>query len=625
MFAPPSGEGPRLPPYYWGLWGLALAAAFAPLAAAPFVYDDLHFLIRAPELTGPWPGLGAFFGATFGGGELEPLPRLLHWAMYRVAGEEAAWYRVSSLLLHAAVSVLLYAVGRPALGPRAAFWAAVLFSLFPAHVETLALSTFKKHILVAAAGLLMVLAARRPGPGGTAAACALYGAGLLCKESALILPALLFLAETASPATRPGPRRLARYAALGAVAAAYVAWRLLVAPRVVAPPAGGTLASHALTSAKLWLWYLPRFGWPFDSCLEHSVRPAGSGPGAWLWPALAAAAVLGGRLLWRRDLPAGAFAAWAGLGLLPFINLLPFLNFSLVADRYLYLASAGFWLGALRVARGAVDRGSRASVAALLLVALTYAGCVLRHATVFGDPMALRQRTAACAPENPRARGALGAGWLELGRLDAAREELEAAHRLAPDYDEATIGLATVYAKSGRVPEAIGLLERLRVEHPRALGNLAVMYQAVGKTQAARRAAQRAVELAPWDRRLRLVLGGTLSGLGRVDEAAAHLRAAAEDPELAARALTTLGDGAAGRGRLDEAAALYEEALAREPLAFAAVKGLAAARRRQGRPELAARALDDFAARLDKAAAEAPWAAPALTGLREALRRERKL
>ncbi|MBI4425260.1 MAG: tetratricopeptide repeat protein [Elusimicrobia bacterium] len=602
----------RLPPWGAFAWILAAVWVFGLLAWAPFVYDDRAYLLDNPLITGPWPGLPAFIARSFSETrEYLPLPVLLHRLLYLAAGEEVAPYRLTSLLLHGFNCFLALRLFRRLLGHGAAsLWAAVLFSLFPPHVEVLAQSTFKKHLLVAFFGLLLleVEALRPRRRWAPYAAAGLLGLAVLCKESALLLPCLAFLCA----ALEGGPGRTWREAkgtwlALAGVSAAFALARLWVAPQAYELPSQGGL--KLLTAAKMLLWYAGKLLVPAPLCLERDLLPVASG--LLELAGLGAALAVTGAGLWRvarADRIIAAGLLWSLVSLLPFLDLVPYLNVSLVADRYLYLPSLGFFLSAARAAQLAVGKAfwrGRTLRLAAALVATAYGAYAMRYASRFSTAMDLWSETAGCAPANPRARSALGTELLREHRFPEALAELETAARLAPGYAPTFQSLPAAYLALGRVGEALEAARRLVRLEPDADSWLVLgsyEWRAGGPANAVA-SLRRAFELAPDWPNAALNLGACYLELGRLGEAEAAFVHAARLSPSRARALAGLGALAQRRGDLSRAAALYRESLALAPFQRAAARELARAEVRLGHPQ---RAREAYAPLLSAARRKSP-------------------
>ncbi|MBI5629928.1 MAG: tetratricopeptide repeat protein [Elusimicrobia bacterium] len=474
----------------WECLGLfaVVAVAFAFLVQAPFVYDDLRYVLGNPLVTGPWPGWKTLLLRPDPSLAYEPLIALEHRILYSWAGAQPWIYRGSSLVLHAANACLLLALLRRWPGDKSlAFWGALLFALYPAHVEVLALSTFKTHLEVALAALLVlnILEDEKALSAAVLAACwALFAFALLCKETALLIPLLAAAAGGKSKKPVPDARL---WAGWGVIASAYVALRLGPAPRPLEPLMGGSLGRHALTSGKIGLWLASQFPLPWNPGLEHSLAPVGPWPSleALLIPAgLGACAMMAAALL-RKDHLLGKAAALMSLSLLPFLNIIPLFNFSLVADRYLYLASAGFFLLLVRFC--SLIKADRRTYAPIALGALAflYAAMDWRRSSLFLDPLELWKQTALAAPRNPRARAALGAECLKRGLYPEAEAELKEALALAPAYLEPYMDLGVLYSQTGRIQEALRIAQARLALRPDAAAwhNLGVFQMKAGKTK----------------------------------------------------------------------------------------------------------------------------------------------
>jgi hypothetical protein len=146
------------------LWlGALIFVVFGLSFWAPFIYDDIGFISNNSDVIGPWLGWRHFFlhPKAFQEG-YEPVSLLIHRTLFLIGGASPALFRLSNILLHWLVCVLVLGLFQELLGPGGpAFWLTALFAVYPSHTENIAVATFKKHILVALFGLLM-LRAQRP-------------------------------------------------------------------------------------------------------------------------------------------------------------------------------------------------------------------------------------------------------------------------------------------------------------------------------------------------------------------------------------------------------------------------------------------------------------------------------
>jgi len=219
-----------------------------------------------------------------------------------------------------------------------------------------------------------------------------------------------------------------------------------------------------------------------------------------------------------------------------------YMEFSLVADRYQYLAGVGLkavLAGALVHALG--KAGPRTlfagRFAAVLLLALC-AGLAMRHAMLFRNEISLFNHVISL---NPTARGAyynLGLALVAEGRTEEGLEAGRLALELDPDGDRAYGGIGWALLNLERHEEAEEYLRRAAEVNPtdkQALQNLAESLRAQGRFEAALPWYDAVIEL---DGRFGHAHAGRaiiLGQLGRYGEARASFeRALAAEPELEA-------------------------------------------------------------------------------------------
>jgi hypothetical protein len=311
-----------------------------------------------------------------------PYFRPLAVAMWRgVLAIGGGWIalHVVNVVLHAFNSALVGRIGSAWLGWRAGLAAGVLFAAFPASAEAVAW-TAGVFDLLATASVLSAVAIAWWMPRSAGRNLALIGvcaAGTLSKESAIVIPAMLFVVTLLTP-RRSRSTDWAPVLVSTAVAAAFLVVRTIMSPAVVA---------HFQTLP------VDRRGWkdllvrPFAGVALPVHAGGGAGPAAYLSAILVLAVI--GVILFRglrevRRGPAGTEGAlrasavaigacWIILGALPLLGEF-YVSPDLEGGRYLYLPSAGFaWL----VSAALVGKGSRtlSAIAGMVLLALvgTYA------------------------------------------------------------------------------------------------------------------------------------------------------------------------------------------------------------------------------------------------------------
>jgi len=348
------------------LCAITATAAYALTLRHGYLSDDfpLLFFARHAAPADLWTEFAPPFAASPRPGYYRPLGMLLWWLCYRLAGDSVLLPHLLSVGLHALCAALVCTLSmRLGAGRAAALGAGLLFALFPTHPEAVAWLASRFDLAATAFTLLAALAILRPHRGGPWLAAALVLAALLCKESAIVAPALLLLCLAADlPASTTASARAVALWCLRSLPAvivtlAYLGWRRLIfgglgghlVPGGADPLAAVTPASSALLAGQLASFLTAPLNWPL--LLRH----------AWGAPALVWLAALAGgvALAWaatrRGGLPAPASRysplrlaalglAWAALAAAPLIGTGGWDAATFESGRYAYLPAVGICL-----------------------------------------------------------------------------------------------------------------------------------------------------------------------------------------------------------------------------------------------------------------------------------------
>ena len=468
-------------------------ATYASSLANGFALDD-NYIIRgnarvhqltelaAIWLTPYWPTFGEHLGL------YRPLA-IFGYALQWAAGGGAPWvFHVVSVLMHAAVTVLVLLLLRRLVSPAAALAGALLFAVHPLHSEVVA-NVVGQAEMIAAAGVLgaCILHASRPpgqvamGPGRLAAITPIFLVSLFAKEGAVVLPALLVVLDAAQRRVGFERQGLARYArgmilplvVLALTLAAYLAVRVHVLGSIGGVDAAPNLPFlrqefRVFSALRAWPEYVRLLVWPFDLSADYSpgvILPAsGFTPMVILGTVLLAATAAIALATPARP-AAGLPAAWFLVAVFPVSNLLMPIGV-LLAERVLYLPSVAVCFVAASAADRLIDRVAprnlrlAAAAAALLLVA--FAGRSALRAPDWKDTPAVWDALVRDHPESYRAQWVNGFRMRERGNTDLARRYFEIAWRIWPDDAELLNNLAGVYIDQSDYSRAIPLLERSR-------------------------------------------------------------------------------------------------------------------------------------------------------------------
>ncbi|NOK33140.1 tetratricopeptide repeat protein [Corallococcus exercitus] len=549
-----SGPSPSRLISQYVLVALAALLVFAGTLANGFVYDDVQLVLE-----NPWPRSLAGVRDSFSQplfGFLEsstaqdpqhhyyrPLMHVLLFGLRQAFGLQPWAHHLALMVMHAAVSVLVLWLLRgclvadraePTLGAGgwAAFGGALLFALHPVHTEAVAWVSGAMDVGMA---LAVLLAARLwlpvpASPQRALGAGALWLAGLLLKETAIVLPVLLWALERATaPSGARGSlvAQARRYALLGLGLAAYLGLRFMAL--------GGSLPTNSASTRVSRLTGVLAFPadlggklvWPSPLAVLSPRGPATSLADVRVWlGALCFAGILAGAVwAWRRG---HRVVQAAGLWLL--VPLLPALALQVrgvdaYAERYLYLSSVGFVLLVAVALRAGLSRWpEQARILALasggVLAAFTL--LTLSYVPVWRDNLTLWTYVQETVVDHPLIHSNLGDLHLKAGRLDAAISHLEVAAQALPGAFRVHNNLAVAYAKVGRLGDARKELERtvrLMPDNPVAWHNLGLVSRREGDLETAIARFHDALRLAPKRVDSLLELGRTLMRAGRASEA----------------------------------------------------------------------------------------------------------
>ncbi|MEY3012324.1 MAG: hypothetical protein RIT45_1059 [Pseudomonadota bacterium] len=474
--------------------GLAAAAIAGYVRSfdVPFIWDDLPHIANNAQIRAPL-GSGAWLHA--GTQETRPLLNLSFAVNHAIFGLAPAGWHATNVLLHVlavwALSAALRALfrrrpGAPldpdadAFAPRAAAAGALLFAVHPLATEAVTYINSRSVVAATAAMAAAFWALERRRAAGTAATVwqralpgALLAFGLLWKEMAVTLPALVLVVDALLPprdtsgTTLPWRTRLrGPLALLPALLVLPILFAFFRSPHTqhigfsVAEPIRSA-ATQPIALARLAALALLPVGQNLDHDLPLVPSPlAPESVLALVGWALAVVSVW--RVRHRSPLPLLGVLAFL-LVMAPTNSVVPF--YDAMCERHLYPGLAVVCAGGGAVLARLADppgshRRAMGATAALTLVLLTLT--LLRN-ELWRDPRALWRDAAAGSPHKARPAAQLGAHLARDGDLDQARPLLERAVALAPEVRPFRENLGLLYRLQGR-PEAELALWQARVD-----------------------------------------------------------------------------------------------------------------------------------------------------------------
>ena len=445
----------------WLSWLLFLVAAlvYANTLSNGFAQDDHYYIVGNQDIrNAPWRLLSTAYVLS---GVYRPVTMLSYALNYWTLGMQPFGFHLLNLLLHGAVTVLLYRLIITLLAaPRAALAAAALFAVHPIHTEAVAAAVGRAELLAAAlllAGWLFHLSGR------FTLAAAAFLLAMLSKESAAVVVALVPLGDYVS---RRIPARWGLVYGRYAIAFAVffdLQWNaggmrggemVAVNDNPLAPLPGGWRVLNALRVA--WKYVaLQLYPATFSADYSFNAVPVYREFGALMPAALGALAVLA---IWVWSLLRRTGVALAlGIYLIGFAltaNVLLPIG-TIMGERLAYFPSAGLCLLAGLGWQWLQSRPRTAALALLVVACTALAARTVVRNRDWRDDTALWTAAARAVPSSAKARHNLGVIYMNAGDLVRAREEFDAAYRINPDYpDRKSTRLNSSHIQKSRMPSS---------------------------------------------------------------------------------------------------------------------------------------------------------------------------
>lgn len=615
-------------------WALPLLIAivtlvvFSPALQNGFVsWDDDRNFLENPLYRGlGWSELRWMF-TTSQGGHYQPLSWMTLGLDYLLWGMEPWGYHLTNLLFHAANAVLFFFVSLRLLSlaffrtsvskdlalHAAAGLAALIFSIHPLRVESVAWVTARRDVLSAffflwtllcylrASTVAETVSARRR---WMTAAVFVYALSLLSKAIGMTLPVVL-LALDVYPLRRlgggsgrfdlevstvrldrtahlerwfgPGARRIwfekVPFFLLAAIFG-IVALFIQEEAGALKPLERYGLTARIAQALFGFAFYLWKTIFPFGLSPLYEL-PARFNP--WDWPfvlsGLAVVAVSLGLFVVGERWPAG-LAIWVYyLVVLAPVSGLAQTGVQITADRYSYLSCLGWAIlagaGLLHCWRAWV--GGRISLKTFVVVKGLVIAIVIglgllswRQVQVWHDSERLWRHVLAIDPKSSIGHNSLGVVLVGRGELKEAIEHYRVALQIDPAYAKAHNNLGSALAMRGELKEGVEQYhEALRIDpaYAKAHYNLGVALARQGHLEEAIAHFRRAVRIDPAYAMAHHNLGTALAIQGELERAIDHFRQALQIQPEFAEAHESLGRALAQQGKRDEAVQHYQEAL----------------------------------------------------------------
>lgn len=465
---------------------LSAVAAYAAVPWFQFVFDDRGQVVENPSLLHlSW--IPQYFQhhvwsyrASAGPSYYRPLFATWLNLNYAFFGLHPAGWHIAVLCLHVLVCWLTYRLVCVVFENREiALAASLLFALHPVHVESVAWVSASTDLLAAVFVISSFLVHRRAQGAsgwvgivlrGASAAC--FAGALLAKETALLFPLLVLFDSLLL--TRRGRKAVSILASTLPYFLVVVVYCLIRAgvlggfSRTISPLPPTVFL---LTLPSVLLFYLGMLLVPAGLSPFYDSPYVDNPDLLHFWVpllVLTGVAALGYASVRRRPSSnetaldrrrCGFMLLWAGLFLLPALDLPVLDPGEIVHDRYLYLPSIGFLaVVAFALQRLAVRLSASKRAQALLLggMALVLGAATAAQSLHWRNDLVLYQRGAAVAPDNVNAQNNLANSYLESGDYDrgiALHKKILEAH---PRHVDSYFNIGMAYYNQSQFPVAEG-------------------------------------------------------------------------------------------------------------------------------------------------------------------------
>jgi tetratricopeptide (TPR) repeat protein len=466
----------------WIVVGLLALLPYLNALPAGFVYDDRLLVIDHPAITEPFD-LGSVLTTPFLPGVIDarmwrPLVTLSYALDHQLAGSATWWPHLVNLLMHLAVTLLLYQTIRVLFRREAlALVVGALFAAHPVHTEAVSWVAGRAELMAAGFGLLALLLAlsdRAPVRWLTPLAVLL---AVGSKESAAGIPLLLLYTSWAWRGRQRRPPAILGLLGIGSIAlylflrhGIFGTWGGSTVDAGDNPMVATSLFERLPTVLDCVSRYLGLLFWPARLSADYSAPVLQLVVGMTIGSLVGLLAVVGLLTLVfaRRGHPEGWGAAFT-LTTFAVASNIPIVIGTIFAERLLYLPSAGLIL--IIVSVGFLLASRRATImwilCGVLVVALLAATLrTLDRNRDYRSEDSFYAEGAVTQPRSPKMHGNLALLRSLQGRHEEALREAAAAIRL----DSSRRNSRKIYAHSleklGRVEEAITFLRLVLQEDP---------------------------------------------------------------------------------------------------------------------------------------------------------------
>jgi protein O-mannosyl-transferase len=441
---------------------LAVLTVYARVTTFGFVnYDDPDYTFENVHVNGGLTADGVVWAFTRSyAANWHPLTWISHMLDFEFYGSRAGMHHLTSVLLHAGSTLLLFFLLQKMTGSTwRSLFVAFGFALHPFHVESVAWISERKDVLSVFFFFLTLWAyaayARDSRPLRYMWVAGLFVCALLSKQMAVTLPVVTLVLDFWP--LRRGYRVMEKIPLMAlAIGAATMAF--------VAQQRGGAVFTLGQVPLLLrlanvpiaYVTYLLQFLWPANLAVFYPYRSSLG----WWWPILALFLMMAiSALAWNQRTQRPYLLAgwlWYLITLLPVVGIIQ-IGAQAHADRYTYVPLVGILIA---LAWAAAELAAKPAAYALTAIAIVWISLTWFQLGYWADSITLFRHAIAATRQNYLAYNNLGEALSKTGDLPEAIAAYQEAVRIQPQYAKAHYNLGTALMEStGRRTDAIRELE----------------------------------------------------------------------------------------------------------------------------------------------------------------------
>ena len=471
---------------------------------AAFIWDDALY-ITGNRFLYTLEGLKNIWLSKDVSHQYYPLVSTTFWIEWRLWGQNPAGYHVVNVILHSVNGLLLWLICRR-LSIKGALVIALVFTLHPVNVESVAWITERKNVLSALFYFSALLCFLRFEDTGERRSYGLYLLSLLfflfalfSKTVASSLPVAIIIICWWRGAAADSMRwridrafllRLVPFFILGAFMGLYTAWWEVSEVGAVGVDWSLSIDERFVLAGRAVWFYLGKLAVPYKLTFIYPRWDIGSvGLFSGFYTLMAGALLV--LLFWLRRIigraPVAAYALFL-VTIFPALGFFDiyFFRFSFVADHFLYLATPAVIVFVVGLAAWVLEkRDIKVRVAVPVIAVLILGSLTWAQSGIYESPERLWRDTLSKNPTAWMAHNNLGLALINEGRLKEAMAEYKESLRLNPN-DADTLGdIGLIFARQAKPQRAIAYYRRalnISPNHVNARYNLAFALVGIGKT-----------------------------------------------------------------------------------------------------------------------------------------------